>query len=409
MIALIKSVWERVSQRERIAVLSALGVLSLLFLLFVLDVLGGLIFFLLFVAIVAGVGLLFYRVYKRDETPLPRTSHAPEPSAPLGKRVLRFAGYGAFWFFCFLIFSYWTFPYDRVKDFVIQEVERPMGPGNRRVASGAQLTIDELSPSFLTGVDVEGVKYTQLPDDPDAAPTEVEIDEATVRVSLLSLLTGSLGLSYDLSIGGGTIDGEFEQTDTSEHVAAEISDVDLSKLGVVRGLIGLPVTGKLDGNVDLTVAEEAEQTAGAMSVTIEDLQIGDGEAKFPIGGMGDGLTIEQIDAGTLTLSLEVEEGVANIKEFSSEGPDLALSASGNVRLAQPFERSRLDLLLRVEFTDRYKEKSDITRTLFGAMEMVPQIRPARTSDGALQYRVSGTLGGRGPSTRPAGREQPPGH
>jgi type II secretion system protein N len=404
----LKSLWERVSQRERIAVLSASGVLALLFLLFVLDVVGGLVFFLMFVAILAGIGLLFYRVYQRDEVPLPRTSRAPTESAPLGKRILRYAGYTAFWFFCFVIFAYWTFPYDRVKDFIIQEVERPMGPGERRIPSGVQLSIDELSPSFITGVDLEGVTYTQLPEEPDGEPTEVEIEEATVRVSLLSLLTGGLGVSYDLSIGGGNIEGEFEQSDTSQHVVAQMSEVDLSKLGVIRGLIGLPVTGKLEGNVDITVAEEAEQTAGSLAVTIEDLQIGDGEAKFPVGGMSEGLTIERIEAGNLTLELEVEEGVAELKEFSSDGPDLALAASGNIRLAQPFERSRMDLLLRVAFTDRYKEKSDLTTRLFAALELAPQVRPARTDDGALQYRVTGAFGGRGPATRPAGREPPPG-
>ncbi len=68
----------------------------------------------------------------------------------------------------------------------------------------------------------------------------------------------------------------------------------------------------------------------------------------------------------------------------------------------------MDLLLRVAFTERYKEKSEHTTRLFAAMELAPQVRPARTDDGALQYRVTGSFGGRGPSTRPAGREQPPG-
>jgi len=405
---MIKNLWERFSQRERIAILAAVGVLALVFLLFILDVVGGIVFSLVFLSVVAGVGFLGYRVYKRDEAPLPRTSRAPQtPSAPIGKRVLRWAGYSAFWMVCFVLFAYWSFPYDRVKDFLIQEVERPMGPGDRRVSSGVQLSIDELSPSFVTGVDLEGIRYTKLAEDPEEEPSEIEIDEASVRVSLLSLLTGGLGLSYDLSVGDGTIEGEFEQSETSQHIVAEIADVQLLSLGVIRDLIGLPVSGTLAGTIDLTVAEEASENSGSVSLSIEDLLIGDGEAKFPIGGMSEGLTIEQIEAGTLTLELDVEEGVAEVREFSSDGADLHLGAGGNVRLAQPLERSRMDLLLRVHFTDTYQNKSEHTTRLFTAMELAPQVRPARTSDGALQYRVSGTFGGR-LGTRPAGREDAPG-
>jgi type II secretion system protein N len=320
---------------------------------------------------------------------------------------LRWGGYSAFWFVCFMLFAYWSFPYDRVKDYLIQEVERPMGPGERRVPSGVQLTIDELSPSFVTGVDLEGVTYTQLPEGPDEDPTEIVIEEASARISLLSLLTGGLGLSYDLTIGGGTVEGDFEQDDTSQHVVAELVDVDLANLGFVRNMVGLPITGKLDGTIDVTVSEEAAETSGNVALTIEELSIGDGEAKFPIGGMSEGLTIEQIDAGTLTLEVKVEEGVAEIEEFSSNGPDLELSASGNMRLAQPLARSRLELLLRVHFTDAYQSKSEHTSRLFTALELAPQVRPARTTDGALQYRLSGMLGGR-IDPRPAGRERMPG-
>jgi type II secretion system protein N len=172
-------------------------------------------------------------------------------------------------------------------------------------------------------------------------------------------------------------------------------------------MVGLPITGKLDGTIDVTVSEEAAETSGNVALTIEELSIGDGEAKFPIGGMSEGLTIEQIDAGTLTLEVKVEEGVAEIEEFSSNGPDLELSASGNMRLAQPLARSRLELLLRVHFTDAYQSKSEHTSRLFTALELAPQVRPARTTDGALQYRLSGMLGGR-IDPRPAGRERMPG-
>ncbi|RLB46603.1 MAG: type II secretion system protein GspN [Deltaproteobacteria bacterium] len=406
---MIKNLLEKLSSRERVIVLAAGGLFALLLLLFMLDFVGGMIFALVTMAILAGAGLVVFRALKRDGAPVSRTSRAPTgPTLPLGKRILRVVGYAGFFSLCFFFFAYWTFPYDRVKDFIIQEVERPVGPGGRRVASGALLSIEELSPSFVTGVDVTGVRYTIQPDDPEEDPTIVMIEEASARVSLLSLITGGLGLTFDLGLtGGGTVEGQYEKSDTTQHIELAIADVNLLTIGVIRDLVGLPIRGKLGGTVDLTLAEEATETTGAIDLKIEGLTIGDSEAKFPIGGMSEGITIEEIDAGDLQLTVAVEEGVAEIEEMSTNGPDLHLAASGSVRLGQPVTRSRLDLLLRVKFTEAYQEKSNQTRNMFSLLELSPQIRPAQTTDGALQYRVRGAIGGR-MSTDPAGREPAPG-
>jgi type II secretion system protein N len=123
--------------------------------------------------------------------------------------------------------------------------------------------------------------------------------------------------------------------------------------------------------------------------------------------MRDGLTIEQIDAGTLRFAAEVEEGVANVTDLAAEGEDIELRASGTIRLVKPMDMSRLDLLLRIAFKDSYREKSDRTRALFTAMDMLPELRAARTTDGALQYRLTGAPGSR-MATTPAGRSPAPG-
>ena len=76
----------------------------------------------------------------------------------LMKKLGKWVGYPLFFVFCLLLFAYWTFPYDRVRDFIIQEVENPRGPGDRRRPSGYQLEIVDLSPSWVTGVELTGVR-----------------------------------------------------------------------------------------------------------------------------------------------------------------------------------------------------------------------------------------------------------
>ena len=77
--------------------------------------------------------------------------------------------------------------------------------------------------------------------------------------------------------------------------------------------------------------------------------------------------------------------------YEAHGRDLDLRATGNLRFATPLSLSRLDLLLKVKFSDAFKNRDDHTRGLFAAMDMFPQITPAKTPDGSLQYQVGGPL------------------
>jgi len=322
------------------------------------------------------------------------------------QKILLYASYAAFFSVCFVLFAYWTFPYDRLRDYIIQEAERPQGPDGTRRPSGLQLEIEELSPSWITGVDLTGVRLVKAPDTPGGTPLELAVDEASARISLLSLLAGDTAVSFEATVGGGTIEGEYEQSDEQTVIQAGMRAVDLGRLGVVRSLIDLPVTGAATGEVDLTIADDVRKTKGSIALTIAELRIGDGRAKLPIQGMSDGLSVERIGAGSLSVEIKVDNGVARFERFETDGPDLELRASGTVRLLRPLEMSRLDLLVRIKFTDDYRDRSDITRRLFSAMDFLPQLRAARAPDGALQYRISGSFGSR-ITPEPAGRAQLP--
>lgn len=326
-------------------------------------------------------------------------------SPSMRKRILLYAGYVGFFVVCCGLFAYWTFPYDRLRDFLVQEVERPRGPDGRRRPSGIQLSIGELRPSWVTGVDLEEVTVIEQPDEPDGRPIEITLDEVSARVGLLAALGGSTDLSFDATVGGGSIEGVYVDGEEATHIEAALDRVQLRRLGIMRSLVGLPVTGRASGTVDLTIADANSQTDGSIALTIDGLQIGGGQV--PIPGMSGGLTIERIRAGTLELSMDVEDGVARIRKLESDGEDLRIQGSGTVRLMRPLEMSRLDLMVRVGFSEAYRNRSEHTRRLFSAMDLVPELRSARTPDGALQWRITGSFGSRVAPT-PAGRARPPG-
>ena len=123
--------------------------------------------------------------------------------------------------------------------------------------------------------------------------------------------------------------------------------------------------------------------------------------------MQNSATVERINAGNLKLRVDVKDGTAQVDELRAKGDDLELEGSGTVRLAKPIKMSRLDMLVRLKITDNYRERNDRTRALFSLMDFNPRLKAARTSDGALQYRLSGSPGAR-LRTTPAGRAKGPG-
>jgi len=88
-------------------------------------------------------------------------------------------------------------------------------------------------------------------------------------------------------------------------------------------------------------------------------------------------------------------------------PRADLDGAGSLRLLQPLPMSRLDLMLRANIKDAYRERSDRTRGMFMLIDNNRRAGAAKTPDGAFQFRVSGTFGGR-ISGSPAGRAPMPG-
>ncbi|MEO0324842.1 MAG: type II secretion system protein GspN [Myxococcota bacterium] len=311
------------------------------------------------------------------------------------KKLRRFIGYPLFFGFCFTVFAYLTFPYDRVKERIIQEVESPLGPGGVRSPSGFGLEIVDLSPSFVTGVTLTGVTLTKAPETPGTPPLAMTLPRVHARVGLLALLTGSVAVTFEGELAGGSFEGEVQRGEESERLVLDADGLNLRRMGLLRAYFGLPLRGRLTADVDLTLAAEAANTAGHVNLDVDGLQVGDGNAKLKVDALpGDGFTLEQIDAGVLAIRANVEAGVMDFERLQSRGPDLNLDGEGSITLLRPLRASRIDLLMRADVKESYREKSTKTRALFSLMEVTPRLRAATTPDGAVQYRVSGTFGGR---------------
>jgi type II secretion system protein N len=306
------------------------------------------------------------------------------------RKILRWTGYPLFFIACFVFFAYKTFPYERLANRFVQEAR----------AKGYDLEIIDLTNSGLTGLTFENTRLVLPKEDDGSPPLDIIFDELTIKTSLFSLMSDSKSYGFDAELAGGDADGDLTIGKDNLEIDAQVDDIDLGAITALRRFTEVPLAGTLNGELELIMPSEVSESTGDLAITIEGLKVGDGKAQLQIPGWG-GLTVDEADAGNLELLATVKNGTAVIEKAESDGSDLKLRMLGKVLLRRPLKRSELDLIVRAKIEDAYKERSPKVATMF---ELASSgLEAAMTSDGAIQYTIAGSLGGR-LRPRAAGRE-----
>jgi type II secretion system protein N len=309
---------------------------------------------------------------------------------PRRRKILIAVGYGAFYWLMLILFFFFTFPYDRLKERLVHDFNaRQTGP------DPLHLEVDSISSYWLSGVEADGMRLiSNPPPDPTtgkpAKPKVTTVERAHARISLFSLLLGRRVISFGAKAFGGSLDGSVADSDAERVLDLEMDGLDLGQTPMLAGLLGLPVTGKLSGTANLITPEaHLSKAEGKVSMKLAGLTVGDGKAKIR-----DIIALPKLDAGELSLEAEVKSGQVNVTELAANGPDLQLSASGTIRLRDQPDQSLLSLNAEFKFTDHYTNKDDMTRALFGAsgaFDLDAKNRRAKRADGFYSWRVSGSL------------------
>lgn len=303
-----------------------------------------------------------------------------------------------------VVSTYFLFPYERVADYLIQEIERPRTVGGRRKASGWRVAVGSLRPTWLPGGAVmKRVQIGRAGKTPEAPPLRLTLSEVTVRVGILSYLLGTRVVDFEARIGAGRLQGTISDAETETGLQLQARRVPLHHGNISGALSGIPVRGHLSGHVSLVINDDKEHTSGDCELQIQDLVIGDTKLVVPLRGMGS-LTLPPVRAGELKLAVDVEKGAGTIAQLQSDGDDVAVRGAGGFQLVRPVARSHPNnLLLRLSPSEDYKSRDDITTAAFTLLESLPAARPFRTPDGAFQIAVNGNLARL--SVTPAGSRQ----
>ncbi|MEM7433882.1 MAG: type II secretion system protein GspN [Myxococcota bacterium] len=298
------------------------------------------------------------------------------------RRALRWAGYPLFFLFCFVLFAYWTFPYEKLRDRLVELAAQ----------QGYELEIIDLSPSRLSGVTLEGVRLV-IPGKGEDPPVDVLIDELTVRASWLSALTSTKSFTFSAELAGGDADGDVSIGEDDFEVDAEFDAINLKRIGALRRFTKLPVEGTLTGELSIAMPSEVAESTGSVDLTIGEMTIGDGESKVTVPGWG-GLTLDKASVGDLEIQATIEEGKAAIDRFKADGEDIKLDVLGQIKLARPIPRSQMNLIVKAKIEDAYKTRSPKVATMIDLASTGKDYQAALTPDGSLQYKINGSAAGR---------------
>lgn len=314
------------------------------------------------------------------------------------ERLRRWAprvGYPAFYLACLVVFFSWTFPYDKLKDRIVAQFN-----AQQRTSSNPQgLEIEALDSSWLTGVKATNVKLISPSSDPTKPATELKIDEARARVSLLALLVGNKEVTFRIDAFEGTVNGSFEDTGKERNIDLAFEGVDMSKVDAIAANVGFPLEGKLFGTLKLQLPEgKASKGNGSVNLEVRDMNAGTAKeltVKTPLGPF----TLPRLKVGTFTVVGEAKDGTMKITKVGASGGDVDVSGDGRVQLREVASDAHLDVNLKFKINDGYRNKNEKTKMLFGApgskdkpmLEMDPKMAKSKSADGFYGLRIGGTL------------------
>jgi type II secretion system protein N len=314
------------------------------------------------------------------------------------ERLLKYAkyapyvGYPLFYLFCLAIFLSLTFPYDKLKERLVATYN-----GEQRASGGQQeLQIDDMGGYWLSGVRAKGVRLLSPATEPGKLPSKIQIDEATARYSIFPAIFGSSNLSYHIYAFGGEAWGWYEQHGKDRAVEVTLDTIDVGQVDPLVALLGVPLAGKLGGSVRIELPEgKATKGTGSVALEMKDFAVGDGKAKLK-----GALALPRIDVGTLTLSAEAKDGVLKISKLVAGGKDVEVQGDGRVMMRELATESLCDAQVRFKINDGYRNKNDITKSLFGApgstmpalFELDPKVKQSKRADGFYAWAVRGPLG-----------------
>jgi type II secretion system protein N len=300
------------------------------------------------------------------------------------ERVWRAVGYSAFSTLATLLFLYWTFPWDAVRQQLELKIASALKASD---GSTFQVEIGELHPSWLTGVTLKRFVISTPGSGPDATPEALVIPELSARVELWPLIRSRPAVDFSAKLAGGQLGGRVELGKTEAGVVLKMTGIDIGKARDLLGVGGKIIGADLDA-VDLAGSLSADadlkMKGGDLTTLDGKLTVGLDKAMVKGGKVGE-YDLPQVALGKLDLDMVSGSGKLDIKKFVIHGDDVEVTGDGcNLTLNRNFAFSAPHGKLKIHFGPDL-----LKRIPYLGMGLASLRAPDR--DGTYTLPLSGTL------------------
>ncbi len=284
----------------------------------------------------------------------------PFQPGPRARKVLKVVGYVALAIVTFVFALQATFPYDRVKDKLIESL-----------SSKYDVTIAEVERGIMPGrVYFKQISLATRPEKASDVPTRFFIRELEVDLALLPLLGGAASIDFEAAIGSGTLSGTVEAENTGTKLSLT-GDRLPSELLPMKELMGLPMSGRIDFAVNLSLPIHKQKGSSAPTTNWQKAAgsiafdcrskctFGDGKTKLKPklknsrqqAFAEDGIEFGTLNVDTMTARVAIKGGKLELTKFDAQSPDGELHVDLMLELAPQIGDSQTTGCLRFKGSD----------------------------------------------------------
>ncbi len=300
----------------------------------------------------------------------------------VSERIRRLGKVGVIVSFGLWVFAtvfYVTLPFDRIKDYLAGEVS----------SLGYEMEARHAGPSLGVGMALKDVSLVSRASG-TGKPTRILINKATLGLSLLSFVGGTRAVTLSADLFGGDVDVKLKLDKSETSAQSTAMEIDLAEIPWVKNAINLPLSGKLNLKLDLTLPKQRlSEAKGLLSWACRACAVGDGKAKLVIASnplLAEGLGLPKIRLGEVSGKVAIDKGVGRLQGVQFKSLDAEATVEGEIHLAQPAATSRVDLYVRFKLSDSLLRSSEKLRTI---MDFTAQM--GKRPDGFIGFRMTGTF------------------
>ncbi|MFT4705632.1 MAG: type II secretion system protein N [Bradymonadia bacterium] len=201
--------------------------------------------------------------------------------------------------------------------------------------------------------------------DPENPQRPLRLDVIRASVNPFTLAAAVAGGVPSATLDARLNDGRIRVTtadpeDGAIAITAAIYDFPLTEVPQLAHALGVPMTAVANGTVSLIYNDERRLSTGEIDLSLNGVTFGPGLVmKGKIDQLPEGVPMPVFDMGTMRLEARIDGNDFRIGEFTSEGSDIRMSATGSIDLRNPLSESNVEIPLNFEIDSGFVEEAGL--------------------------------------------------